>query len=274
MSWLLVFAVSAGSAAARWDSLASPGTVSSDCSEATARQLVEQHHLNDFLLPNPVRQVLCGAFTGSGSEAMAITIGAPTCWGTQRWAVFSFMGGAWQLVLDQRQFIFPLVAVGPDIRETAPVFRPGDPRCIPSGGSHARTWHWNGSSFTAGPWKQVTPGTAQKKSAYVLTPLPHGVTCYMTDDGSFAGSWVYCWIGSNPRSTRHIKLTLDGRFNVAVTAASPGPLGIGGPNDPYGKQVTVGRFRCLILRSGIRCTVIRSGKGFVFNSRGARRVGP
>src|SRR5262249_48836907 len=90
---------------------------SGDCSKAAARPLTEQYHLNDFSLPNPVLQVLCGPFTGPGSEAMAITIGAPTCWSPQRWAVFSFSGGAWKLVLDQHKFIFPLVAVGSDIRE-------------------------------------------------------------------------------------------------------------------------------------------------------------
>ena len=42
-----------------------------DCSLATALQLVQQHDLNDFLLPNPVQQVLCGPFAGPGSEAMA-----------------------------------------------------------------------------------------------------------------------------------------------------------------------------------------------------------
>src|SRR5437879_13782719 len=89
---------------------------------------------------------------------MAITIGAPTCWGTQRWVVFGFTGGVWQLVLDQRRFIFPLVAVGSDIRETTPVFRPGDARCLPSGGSHARIWHWDGTRLAPGAWTQVTKG--------------------------------------------------------------------------------------------------------------------
>jgi hypothetical protein len=137
----------------------SPGTLTASgrCSRATARQLVEEHHLNDFVLPNPVVQLLCGTFTGPGSEAMAITIGAPTCWGTQQWAVFRFTKGDWRLVLHRRAFIFPLVAVGADIRERTPVFRQGDGRCTPSGGSHARIWHWNGTRFVAGPWEQVAP---------------------------------------------------------------------------------------------------------------------
>jgi hypothetical protein len=248
---------------------------SSDCSEATARQVVQGRlDVNIFDLPDPVRQVLCGPFTGPGSNAMAVTIGAPTCWPVQNWAVFRFTAGDWQLVLNTPAYLVPpLVAVASDIRETTAVHRSGDARCLPTGGTHARIWHWNGTGLVAGAWKQVTVGTAQKKTRYILTPLPHGVTCYMTDDGSFAGSWVYCWIGSNPYSARHIKLSLDGRFNVAVTRASAGPLGIGGRDDPYGTKVTVGRFRCVILRSAIRCTVVQSGKGFLFNSARVRRVG-
>jgi hypothetical protein len=271
---LFVFAGSAGSAAGRGGSI-SPGasTASSDCSAATARQVVEPRlDVNIFDLPDPVRQVLCGPFTGPGSNAMAVTIGAPTCWPVQNWAVFRFTAGDWQLVLNEPAYLIPpLVAVGSDIRETGAVHRSGDARCLPTGGTQARIWHWDGTRLVAGPWKQLTPGIAQKKSAYVLSPV---ATCYMTDDGSFRGSWVYCWIGANPRSRRHIKLDVDGRFNVAVTRASPGPLGIGGRDEPYGTRVTVGRFRCRVLRSGMRCTVIRSGKGFLFNSSGTRRVGP
>ena len=111
-------------------------------------------------MPNPIAQLLCGPFAGPGSDAMAITIRAPTCWGVQRWAIFRFTQGDWRLALDRIAFIFPLVVVGADIRETTPVFRPGDARCLPTGGKRARTWHWSGTRFTAGPWKQVTPGAA------------------------------------------------------------------------------------------------------------------
>ncbi len=52
--------------------------------------------MNHFALPNPVRQVLCGPFTGAGSEAMAVTIGAPTCWGIQHWGVFTLTQGVWR----------------------------------------------------------------------------------------------------------------------------------------------------------------------------------
>src|SRR5438874_4974986 len=103
---------------------------------------------------------------------MAVTIGAPTCWGTQRWAVFDHAGGAWKLVLDQTRFIFRLDAVGTGIRETAPVFRTGDARCLPSGGKHARIWTWNGARLAAGAWKQLTPATpsTSASTSYFTTP--------------------------------------------------------------------------------------------------------
>ena len=272
-SCCLVFAVSAGSASAIGSSSPGKSTASSDCSEATARQVVQRLDVNIFDLPDPVRQVLCGPFTGPGSNAMAVTIGAPTCWPIQNWAVFRFTAGDWQLVLNTPAYLVPpLVAVGSDIRETTGVHRSSDSRCFFNGGTRARIWHWDGQRLVAGPWKQITPGKAVKKDAVVFSPLRYGVTCHMTDDGTFRGSWVYCWIGGNPHPSRHVKLNLDGTFSVAVTTAMP--LGLGGPVPPYGTRFTAGRFRCQSLRSGMKCTVITSGKGFLFNNKGARRVGP
>jgi hypothetical protein len=239
-----------------------------DCSEATARQLVEQHRLNDFGLPNPVRQVLCGAFTGSGSEAMAIAISAPTCWGIQRWAVFAYTSGAWRLVLDQRRFIFPLAVVGSDIREHSPVFRAGDPRCLPSGGSHARVWHWNGTRLTAGPWRQVTPGAAVTSAAF-RSPSQN-IECGMSDNRS--GRLVECWTSRPPQKA---KLYLGGRVTICRGSQARCRIGNAGevPTLAYGRQTTVGRFRCSSRRIGIACTVISSGKGFLINRSGVRRIG-
>jgi hypothetical protein len=83
---------------------------------------------------------------------------------------------------------------------------------------------------------------------------------------------IYCWIGSSPDPTRHVKLDLNGQFSL--TAKTAMPKGLGGRSTPYGGQVTVGRFRCASLRSGIKCTEVRTGRGFVFNIAGVTRVGP
>lgn len=257
---------------------ASPGTstATSGCSRAKARQLVEQHHLNGFLLPNPVSQVLCGPFTGPGSQAMAVTILAPTCWGIQRWGVFRFASGTWRLVLDQPAYLVPpLVAVGSEIRETTAVFRSGDPRCIPSGGAHARIWHWNGSRLVAGPWKRVAKGEPEARG---FDSPSLNISCGMFDDSSFRQ--VVCQSRTPPQ-----KVTMDsvGRLSTCrdrTPSDSNNNCNLGdrgeGPIRPlaYGRQITVGRFRCLSLEIGVRCTVIRSGKGFLINRDGVSRVGP
>jgi hypothetical protein len=117
---------------------------------------------------------------------MAVAIAAPTCWGRQRWAVFNFTGGAWQLVLDKIDWIFELKAVGSDIRERSPVFRAGDPRCLPSGGSRTRPWHWDGTKLVAGPWKRVTRGEPKARGFY--SPSKN-IYCGMSDNAASA-AWI------------------------------------------------------------------------------------
>ena len=249
-------------------------STSGECSKATARRLVNQQHLNGLGLPDPVAQVLCGPFTGAGSEAMAVTIGAaPTCWPIQSWALFSRTGGRWRLVMQRNAFIDPpLVAVGADIRETAPVFRHGDPRCVPSGGSRAHVWHWNGSRLIAGPWRQVTPGATVRRASF-FSPS-RSVGCDMADDPADVNRpGVYC----RSRDQLHAAdLRLDGRLYICRgTAAAPciGGAGTGGITLAYDKQITVGRFRCESLQIGVRCKVIESGKGFLINRDRVTRVG-
>ena len=41
----------------------------------------------------------------------------------------------------------------------------------------------------------------------------------------------------------------------------------------YGRQISVGRFRCRSLQIGVKCTVFQSGRGFLINRAGIRRVG-
>jgi hypothetical protein len=75
-----------------------------------------------------------------------------------------------------------------------------------------------------------------------------------------ADAWVYCFEG-DPHVTRHVKLEADGE--VSQTATVPPPQGIGGPGDPPGAWITVGRFRCEVMSQGIECVVIATGKGFL-----------
>lgn len=253
-----------------------------DCSEATALRLVNEHKLNGFLGPNPVAQYLCGPFTGPGSEALAVTIRAETCWPIQAWAVFELKGGSWQLVLDRHDFVAPpLVAVRADIRETTPVFRPGDPRCIPSGGTHARTWHWDGTRFTAGPWKQVTPGTAVApsgsfKSGFFKTPSGN-ILCVHANGTGAASVGCVVKSGLEPPPPRRgpgcspalvVGLSATGRVH---TEGSECP-GEDAPETPYvgadvarvlgyGKTWSGGGINCASAISGLTCRN-KSGHGF------------
>ena len=165
----------------------------------------------------------------------------------------------------------PLVAVGADIRETAPVFRPGDPRCVPSGGSRAPPGAGTARGLSLAPGSKQHSKTL-KEEAIVFSPLAYGHLLNMTDDGSFRGSWVYCWIGSTSHPSRHVKLNLNGQFSVTATTAIP--KGLGGRSTPYGTPGDRWTLRLPVLRSGIKCTVIRSGKGFLINRDGVTRVGP
>ena len=261
-----------------------PLAARADCSEQIARQLVNRYHLNNFLVPNPVGQVLCGPYTGPGSEAMAVTIGgAPTCWPIQRWAVFSFTGGDWKLVLDQPAFLQgPLIAVGADIKETTPVYRLGDPRCIPSGGTQARLWHWDGPRLVAGAWTQVTAGKPLKNARFDA-PRAVGVLCNMSDDPGAHGPHaveVLCeGFASHPARYAKAILRGNGAISFCRTRRASGCNLLCGceentPTLAFGKQVDVGRFRCESLRTGVRCTIIRTGSGFLINKSRAVRAGP
>jgi hypothetical protein len=276
-------AVSSASATPAVRTIAGASTAAMDCSTATATQLVNENRLNDFLLAEPVVQVLCGPFTGPGSQAMVATIGAATCWSPQSWAVFNLTAAGWQLVFTQRSFVLgPLVAVGGEIRETTPVFRSTDPRCVPSGGAHARTWHWDGTRFVAGAWTQVKKPTQPKKAAQPASRTSatfyspsRNISCEMNDGRAGVGSFVYCQSLRRPHT---VKMGLDGRLKICRdrTITTTHCLGNPGEHTPvlgYGKHITLKHFRCESQKAGVRCTVIKTGRGFRIDSAGVRRVG-
>jgi hypothetical protein len=107
---------------------------------------------------------------------------------------------------------------------------------------------------------------ATPQGPVVFSPLAYGISCYLTRD------WVFCWIGSSlPPAPHHAKLGRNGKFSV--TATVPIPLGLGGRDTAYGAHLDFGRFRCQSLRSGMKCTVIATGKGFRINRHETVSVG-
>jgi hypothetical protein len=170
----------------------------------------------------------------------------------------------------QAEFVFlPLVAVGGDIRVTTPVFRPGDPRCVPSGGKHARTWHWDGSRFVAGPWKQVTGPKSSPGATlhlYQFASPSRNIGCTLGDEDT-----AYCLTVKPPRS---VSLSHNGRIRVCSGRRCIGSGKFGGtPTLGYGKRDLYAGYLCRSKRVGVTCVYAKSGKGFLINRNGVKRIG-
>jgi hypothetical protein len=244
-------------------------TAAGQCSKAEAIDAVKRLGLRDVSANYPVYKVLCGVFIGAGSQTMVALISGPDNVGMLYWAVFSWSGSEWQLLMKQRQAAV-LTAAGSDIRETVSIYRPDDPRCCPSGGTKTRIWHWNGARFVAGPWQLATAENAgQRPTRFDSTS--RNIHCWMFDGSGNYSRGVGCTSDTPPR---FVNLTADGLLRIRRNSAA---CGCDEPDNPplaYGKQITVGRFRCQSLEIGVRCTVIQSGKGFLINRDGVRRVAP
>lgn len=84
---------------------------------------------------------------------------------------------------------------------------------------------------------------------------------------------------SVPGRVAHVTLTPDGTIltclssNVRTNSCELGNAGERTPTFGYGHVVTVGRFRCTILHTGVRCVVTATGKGFLFSATRTSAVG-
>ncbi len=256
----------------RVDSSPSTLAASGSCSKTAATSVVKRLGLRDVSPTYPVYKVLCGAFTGPESRVMVASISGPDNVGMLYWAVFRWSGSDWQLLFKRRQAAV-LTAAGPDIKETVSIYRPNDSRCCPSGGMSVRIWHWNGSRFVAGPSKQGTKGEPEPRG---FDSPSLNINCGMFDQSG--GRYVRCQSRVPPQ-----KVVMDASSRLTIcrdrTPNVDNDCNLGdrgeGPIQPlaYGKQITVGRFRCQSLEIGVRCTVIQSGNGFLINRDGVTRVG-
>ena len=240
-------------------------TVSGPCSKATALRVAKNPFSTD--VRKQFGQVLCGPFTGPGSDAMVVTFNAPTCWSPQGWAVYRRTGGVWRLVMSQ-PYVFlvaPLVVVGSDIKETRPVFRPGDNRCNPSGGTHARVWHWNGSRLVASAWAQ--PALVHLDT--FLSP-DRKIWCRINKDAVENDAWCGIEATAALATVKH---------SGAVTVCNDSCLQNWDAKAPvlgYGHRSELNGFRCASAQNGITCTVIAGagkGKGFLITASGITQVG-
>ena len=259
-------------AAAAPDGSSSAGA-SAVCSRATARAAMAREHLlsNPQLGLRAVGQLFCGPFAGPGSRGMAASAAHGVCMPFAGWGAFRYVNGDWELIPGGYHpgILRPGIArSGNDIVEKATIRNPGETVCTASG-LKKRVWHWNGSRLVAGPWKQATKGEPKARSFYSPS---RGIDCGMLDERRMRA--VICQTLRPPQ-----KVTMDalGRLKICRGSEARCKLGNAGEDVPvlaYGRQITVGRFRCLSLKIGVRCTVIQSGKGFLINRDGVRRVGP
>jgi len=87
---------------------------------------------------------------------------------------------------------------------------------------------------------------------------------------------VECLVFPAPHSVPPQKVgtaTLDASGRVKICR---GQRCLGNPDARrplrLGKSVAIGPFRCTSLRSGVRCVVTKTGRGFVFTARGVKRL--
>jgi hypothetical protein len=124
------------------------------CNATTAIKLVLGQHLAGNT-DHPVAQVLCGAFSGRHSKAMAVNLSIPSCGFSGGWAVYRLAGGAWKRVFLTNHGAF-MAKAGRKVRTWNGVLASGDSECFPSS-YRSRDWHWNGKRLVNGPWHKSGP---------------------------------------------------------------------------------------------------------------------
>jgi hypothetical protein len=95
------------------------------------------------------------------------------------------------------------------------------------------------------------------------------LSCEMADRNA-RGSYVHCQSKRLPHSVR---MTPTGRLRLCRGAGCLGDPAGDARVLGYTQRITVGRFQCVSQHAGVRCTVIRSGKGFLFDNVRVHRVG-
>jgi hypothetical protein len=129
-----------------------------------------------------------------------------------------------------------------------------------------------GSVWLLAATASTTPATTTNaKTAAFYSPI-RTLSCELDDRAGVVG--VYCQTFTPPRS---VHMGVAGQLKICSgTSAATRCLGNAGEHTPtlgYGKQITVGPFRCRSAPAGVTCVVIRSGKGFLINKAGVTPVG-
>lgn len=104
-------------------------------------------------------------------------------------------------------------------------------------------------------------------SARFLSPT-RNLSCELTDRPGRIS--VYCQSLNRAHS---VKMDAAGRLRICRGARCLGNPAQGTPTLGYGSRTTVGRFECRSQFNTVRCTIARTGRGFLIDKAGERRVG-
>ena len=117
--------------------------------------------------------------------------------------------------------------------------------------------------------KVGTSATAKATYAGFYSPS-RNLSCTLADRDA-RGSYVYC---QSVKAPKNVRMRPDGRLKICRGTKCLGHPAKNAPMLGYGRKITIGRFGCSSQKSGVRCTVSRSGKGFLISRSVVRRVGP
>jgi hypothetical protein len=254
----------------------SRSTIGGACSRSTAVRVLLHYRLlvRDPSISRPIRQVLCGAFSGPGSRAMAVSLSSATCRPVVGWEAFRLAGGGWQrlpggshpgILLDK------IVKSGSQILEVEPKPRKGETVCLATD-ERSRPFRWNGSRLVPGPWTVIPGVTVVGPGEGYLSFLSPGGRLWCEIEKSKVANDVFC--GS--KDIRH-RATLhpDGRLEICHATAPDDVClqnwGTGSPVLAVGQSVQYNGFRCVSSAQGVACTVgsgAGAGKGFLMTPSG------
>ncbi len=120
-------------------------------------------------------------------------------------------------------------------------------------------------------------GAARPKVAEFFVGTASGVGCFMI--GEPGGGMVGCYTESSSYQQKAI-LNAAGEVQVCAhhvhafaDACELGNAGIDTPTYRAGKRISVGAFRCQVVRSGVTCTVAATGEGFYMTAHHVSSVG-
>jgi hypothetical protein len=256
-------------------------TAGTKCSDAAAAQAVAKYQPTQN--GNPVAQVLCGAFTGQGSDAMVVLFSHATgCRHFRAWTVFTYAGGGWKELFTRNETIVSLAAAGSDIREVVRAYKVHAPRCAPATGNASSLWRWNGSQLTVSPQETPTPTGRTLHLRNFFSP-DREVWCGIENKASIPWTDVWCGTPAGQVGARIVSASLTKAGAVALC------LGTGRAthhcNTTYnsttatlnvGQSDELDGFRCASETDGITCVVTSGageGKGFTINAKTASPVG-